>query len=219
VQGRWHELARRRCGPQKRSFISGRHQVNVVSNCPKCGAPLVPGAKFCPSCGTSLAPARPQPFILSELLIGDIPVAFGWDFGFGPVRIVFTDQRILVLWTGPHQFFPSMRVYKEWKASLPDTPRARVLSGPWVPPAEPPAWEIDNSEIVSARVGEVRAIPSDSGMCALIISAVTDGIRSTTMGGIQFRRGLEQALTWRVPGPAPPIEDFLRRMPVAQFLR
>jgi hypothetical protein len=29
--------------------------------CPKCGAPLTPGAKFCPSCGAAVASATPSP--------------------------------------------------------------------------------------------------------------------------------------------------------------
>ncbi len=214
-----HSLAPEFDGPRNHSFNPCDYRVNVTPNCPKCGARSVPGAAFCQSCGSSLVLVPPQPFAVNELLLGDIPMAFSWELGFGPVRIVITDQRVLVLWIGPHQFFPSTRIYKEWKASLPALSRTRELSGTWVAPAEPPAWEFDISAIVSVHVGKVHALPSDPDMCALAITATADGIRSTAIGGMQFRHGVEKVIEWRVPGPASPIEDFLRRMPVAQFVR
>lgn len=178
-----------------------------------------PGAAFCQSCGSPLVLPPAPMFAVNELLLGEIPMAFSWEMGFGPVRIVFTDQRVLVLWTGPHQFFASMRIYRAWKASLPALPPARVLTGTWVAPAEPPAWDFDHSAITSVAVGPVHALPSDPDMSSLSIAAGTDGIRCTTMGGIPFRRGVEVVARWRVPGPTAPIEDFLRGMPIATVLR
>jgi hypothetical protein len=191
----------------------------MTPNCPRCGAPAVPGAAFCKSCGSSLVLSAEQPFTVKELLLGDIPTAFAASLGWGPVRIVFTDQRVLVLWTGPHQFLPSKHVYMEWKGALPPLPRTRLLDGTWVSGPEAPAWEFDNSAIIAIHVGKEHGLSPDPDVCDLSIEALSDGTRTTALGGMPLRRGSEGGVLWRVPGPVAPIEDFLRRMPIAAVVR
>lgn len=87
--------------------------MSVTPSRPRCGAQAAPGAAFCKFCGSRLNPSVQQPFRANELLLGGIPTAFSVLLGWGPVRIVFTDQRVLVLWTGPHQFLPNQRAYLE----------------------------------------------------------------------------------------------------------
>jgi len=191
----------------------------MVLSCPRCGAPAEPGAAFCRSCGSPLAPPTPPAFSVHELLIGDVPVAFSAALGWGPVRIVFTDQRVLAMWTGPHQFLPSPRLYRDWKASLPSLPPTRNLDGNWVNGPEAPAWDFDNSAILDIRVGKERGILTDPDVSDLSIKALSDGTRTTALGGMPLRPRSEVAMIFRVPGPAPPIEEFLRGMPIRAAVR
>ncbi|MGA8303845.1 MAG: hypothetical protein WA691_10130 [Thermoplasmata archaeon] len=151
--------------------------------------------------------------------MGDIPTAFEVTLGYGPVRIAFTDQRILVPWTGPHQFLPSKRVYMAWKGAIPTLPRTRVLNGPWVAGTEAPAWEFDNSATIAVHVGKEHGLSPDPDVCDLAIKARSDGSRTTALGAMPLRPGSEGTMFWRIPGPAPAIDDFLRALPIAAVVR
>jgi len=158
-------------------------------------------------------------FAVSELMLGEIPAAFSVELGWGPVRIVFTDQRVLVLWTGPHSFLPSKRTYVEWKLALPPVPSVRVAEGTWPGAAEPPAWELTNSAIFDVRVRMEHGLSPDRDVCDFSLAATSDGFRTTALGGLGVKKGGVGRFLARVPGPAPPVEQFLRGMPIASALR
>ena len=215
-------LAGHRANPGARLYgLSGPpHPADVAPRCPQCGAIPVPGATFCAACGTPLsAPTVGPAFAVSEFMLGEIPAAFSVELGWGPVRVVFTDQRVLVLWTGPHSFLPNKRTYLAWKQSLPPVPRFRTAEGTWSDTPEPPAWELTNRAIVDVRVRVEHGFSPDPDVCDLSVTATGDGFRTTALAGLGVKKGGLGRFLARVPGPAPPVEQFLRGMPIASALQ
>jgi len=194
----------------------------VNAPCPVCHESTPAGAEFCPSCGWPLAPFPTGALPPTEILVGEIPSAFAIGPACGPVRIEFTDRRMIVRWLAPPSLLVRRRVLEEWRSSLPATPPERLLGTPWSDRSEPVAWEIANSAIGAIRGTKEVGIGVDPGFSQLTVSAWWKGIRVAPMGplpwdGIVGRSGTVGA-HWRVPGAAEELDSFLRALPIARVV-
>jgi hypothetical protein len=187
--------------------------------CPRCGTTLAPGTRYCPTCGTPVVPPElPVPGSeVEEWTVGQILSAFSSTHLEGPVRITFTDRRVLVHWIGPHTLFVRPRIYAAWKATLAGFPIYRQVRGPWSDGMEPLAIAFDLECIHRLRAAPVHGIGVDRDVCQLVLFADESGVVRPVTGPTPFPlTGPEEGnWAWKVPGSAPVLRDFLLQMPVA----
>ncbi|MCI4365940.1 MAG: hypothetical protein L3K10_07800 [Thermoplasmata archaeon] len=152
--------------------------------------------------------------------MGEIPTAFEVTLDWGPVRIAFTDRRIIVIWTGPHHFLPSRRSYFEWKRALPPLPPARTVGSPWVQGKGEIAWEFALSTVAAIRASQEHGLGTDPDVCDLAVETWWNGDRASTMGPPPWAGRSDGGFTlvWRVPGESSSLLQFLRKMPVARVV-
>jgi len=191
----------------------------VLTVCPRCQTPAAPGAGFCGHCGSPLAAFRPGPIPTGEVWVGEIPNAFCVVRRWGPVRVVLTDRRVLVLWTGPYQFLPSPTMYKTWKSSLPLGPRTRLVGTPWFDPGSEVLWDVDYAAVHAARARRPIGIGIDRDVCDVYLTVWGDGVRMTTDGAppenYLARGEFTPMVVLRVPGDPETIEQFFQKTPLA----
>ena len=191
----------------------------MPSLCPACNAQVPDGAAFCAVCGAPQPLPSTTPTSPAEQWIGEIPQAFVITFGWGPVRIQFTDRRMVVLNFGEHSIIPRPSVYNNWKRSLPTEVRWRSRSEPWCIPAEPICWVFENWAIAAAHADVEHGIGVDRDCCQLTLLVWNHGIRFSPLG--PSPEGWPQAhapwmdFHWRVPGDPDGLTSFLRTMPFA----
>jgi hypothetical protein len=178
---------------------------------------LAPGEQYCTTCGTPVPPPEPVPPHSEEWLAGEILSAYSITLTTGPVRISFTDRRVLVHWIGPSQLLPGPRLYAAWKSTLGGSPILRSVGRPWQEVQERLAWGFENTCVESIQATRERGIGIDSDVCHLRIRAAWGGITSAHSGPEPWPRLGPKPLTvfWRVPGSATVLADLLRRMPIA----
>ena len=190
--------------------------------CPACNAPVPDGATFCTYCGAPLPLPSSAPTSPVEQLIGEIPQAFVITFGWGPVRIDFTDRQMFVMNIGEHSLIPRPSIYKNWKSTLrPEIPW-RSLSEPWQIPAEPIRWAFENWAIAAVHAAEERGFGVDHDCCQLTLTVWNHGIRFSPLGpspeGWSQARAPWMDFHWRVPGDPNVLTGFLRTMPFASVV-
>lgn len=131
----------------------------------------------------------------------------------GPVRVLLTDRRLIVLWQGDHHLLPSRARYNAWRSGL-----AETLS--WhLGDADPPrateqlAWDIPNRLVSNLFAATMRGIGGDRRLSMLNIAVFSEFLT----GSRELGRYGETVplLSLVVYGPAESLNDFLRHTPLA----
>jgi len=192
-------------------------RVAVPLVCPACQAQSPDGAGFRVGCGRPLfapPPGEPRP----EQVVGEIPQAFTVLWGWGPVRLAFTDRHMFVINTGEHSLLPSPRLYSKWKAALPVENRFRFMSGPWQTPAYPIRWAFDNGAISGVNAHTPHGIGVDRDVGELDLSVYDAGI-VVLPGPVPSSRGGVAQFCWRIPGDVDGLRAFLCQLPFGAVVR
>ena len=190
----------------------------MATECPVCHAPAAAGSDFCTACGWPLAPFGAGPLGPSEMLLGEIPAAYSVGPLCGPVRIEFTDRRMIVRWMGTTSFMIHPKMWKGWMNALEPGPGARLVRAAWADRPEPVAWVIGYPSFGAARAFKRVGIGIDPGFCMLSVTAWWDGISHSPMGDspvLPPRRGQPAHAQWTVPGDEGALDAFLRQLPFA----
>ena len=194
----------------------------MLEVCPSCQTRVVPGTAFCTHCGKPLAAFRPGGLPAGELWLGEIPAAYCVQQRTGPVRVVFTDRRVLVLWTGPHEVLPRPSKYYAWKAARLPAPQTRMVGTLWQETSEPVAWDVDYAAIYEVQAEKPRGWPIDREVAVVTFQLGGDGVRMTPDGmptGERLAGEETRSIRLWVPGEPEPVVAFLRQLPVARVVQ
>lgn len=149
--------------------------------------------------------------------MAEINRAFQMTFGFGPVRLIFSSERLFVYNDGEYRAFPSPALYRQWKSALPAGVTWRLTDVPSIPFTTPPLWNIEIGGVLAARARRPWGIAADTEVASLTLALRPNRIVSGPGGPDEFAfarpRGLI-VLAFNVPGDPAALLDFLKRTPL-----
>lgn len=180
---------------------------------PKGGCPFARGMDGAPL-PSGTPPPPPPP---SDPVVGEINRAFQMTLGFGPVRLIFTRQRILAYNDGEYRTLPSASLYRQWKSALPTGQNWRVTSVPSLPFTTPPLWNIEVEGVLAARSRRPWGIGADADAASLTLAVRPDRVVAGPGGPDEFyfaRPRMPLVLTFHVVGDPASLLDFLKQMPI-----
>lgn len=172
----------------------------------------------------------------AERVLGEIPEAYSTMMWSGPVRVLFTDRRVMGVSTGSGTIVRSPSMFEEWKQSqispkAPQYPESILLTVPSLA-----VWAVANNgvKVVEVRPFEQRDLPNPG--CRVSLHAAYRAVRSAEglkmdpiagpvadLGvavfqviGFQKRpKGLEFIIPWSDSTT----REFLKRTPLAPVVR
>jgi len=186
--------------------------------CTACGAFAPDSALFCAGCGRSLAGSPSGVDPTSERLVGEIPSAMNTLHGQGPVRIDFTDRRLLALRLGEWSAWPSPRLYRAWKSDTSSWQPWRLVDVRSYAPDRPILWAAENRAILSINATRPIGIGVDRRACELWATVSADGVTASPGGPGAPPLGIDEQgyvrLAWHVHGEPEELLHFLQQTPL-----
>jgi hypothetical protein len=165
----------------------------------------------------------PPPPPAPEVLVAQIQSAFAVGVPMGPVRLDFTDRRLVVASTVPPAYPPALALYRSWRASIPSGPVCRLVGAPYGPEVGDVWAEIPNAEMTFIRAHREIGLFTDKTVSDLDVSNTRRGLQialpGSTKPGVYVRSPEARQLRFRVPATPEEIYAFLLQSPWRNVVR
>ena len=150
----------------------------------------------------------------AERVIGEISPAYSFARQHGPVRIVISDRRFIVLWTGGHSWLPRLSRYNEWRKSAANSIAWRLGSGALPSQAESIAWSLEHNAISNLFAQRKWGLGADPKVALLNVAVFQYQLGFGASTGVGW--GPMPVFTFAVPGQPNALEGFLRSTPLSR---
>jgi hypothetical protein len=158
---------------------------------------------------SSSSPASPTD---DEVLIAEILSAYSQARSSGPVRILFTDRRLVILWTGPHSILPRPTLYRAWMSSPGPSPPWRIGRTDFPAYGLEVAWDLPYLSIANLWVPRIIGPGAGHDVALLNLKIMATGLSGPAP--LSFLGKPTGGLIFAVPGTREALRAFLQQTPL-----